>query len=87
MQALAKDCEALAAAHREIDRLRAGVVDLKAHIRSMEAQALNHGTVPQNNTQVVDFIGLAHIRHVHSCHSCIGASPQPLPTKDTVSII
>lgn len=90
MQALNKDCEALTAAYREIDRLRAGVVDLKAVIRTLEAQksmALDHGTVPQNSTQVLDFIGDTHLRHQHFCHSDTVGNLTPQQDIDTVSII
>lgn len=72
MQTIAKECDALIAAYREIDRLRAGVVELKAYIRRMEAEktmALDYGTVPQNGVQVIDFIGAVHVHHVPSCHS------------------
>jgi hypothetical protein len=90
MVELEKECDALASAYREIDRLRAGVVDLKAIIRSLEAQktmALTHGTVPQNSTQVLDFIGVRHEDHVCSCHSVSVAALPSVQDIDSVSII
>lgn len=81
MSDLARDCDVLIATQRELDRLRMGVVDLRAQIRTLEsrlAMALNHGTVPQNGVQVIDSIGGADEHHAPYCHSDTVASPNPL---------
>lgn len=85
MSNLVRDCEALIAAYGEIDRLRAGVVGLKAQIRSLEAKeimALGYGTVPQNSTQVIDSIRSVHDGDVSHCHYDIGTAPKSRQTND-----